>query len=563
MSFNYKTHAIVDILNIKGTFYIEDHPFKIKNLLLIGEYHSYIDVEKKQLLDRQNYFFKQFKEKVEKRAKIGFKDKNNNGELILLFEGFASLTRGEEDYVSLPILSATLCVDYVDINQPFYCKYSDYRPKFLLFIIHESYKFNNQHLGKINCLEEFEKMKKTCSKNSILTLINYLQTGYDKEFKFKESFNYSYEYIIYNMYRFLNGEKNVDVYLLGNTHQLIYSAFIFTLVIDSRFSKTAGNKFIDNMFEKNIGRICKLWLFRFFYYIEKNMWNITDLAIEFLSNKMAKHIKIDKETLNKQMQMMRRPLVLNKKFKSSFLIDNNKSDLSFYRKIFYCFLNLRNKKEIKLSLLEDLIDKIKLLLNNYNKTIETDEHFDQFDENQFLSYSRKLCINAKYNVNILIFNLEDLVKLKISEKNLINYVDEHLMPVRTKNKSFYLTTFIEVIKSFIFLLEEEEMEIIYDDDELFVAFLDKHIKLDFFSLTEEVGHNFFHFPIMEMCVLLFLINFGEKKSIIFESGRAHTTQLRQFLNNMEKKDNFGGIIDNSTFKEEEIEEKINTFLKNV
>lgn len=68
---------------------------------------------------------------------------------------------------------------------------------------------------------------------------------------------------------------------------------------------------------------------------------------------------------------------------------------------------------------------------------------------------------------------------------------------------------------------------------------------------------------MEMCVLLFLVNFGNTKSIIFEAGEYHTTLLRSALNNMVKYENFGGLDGNQSFSEEEIDEKINTFFKNI
>lgn len=536
MNYTYKNYGIIVTAHLKGSFHIGHEKFEIKNLLLIGEDHSQAKLNDKENKDRQNYFFLQFRNYATTHSK----------NIMLLFEGIYNLNYSKTDKnAELTLLNPFLCTEFKDSNSVFYCKNSDYRLKFLRSLINKSYEYENPNcncLGKIEPLKQLENIREHCTKNSIINLLNYSFINFNKRDNHNQLIRYLYD--------FLNKSTNINIEELKFIHKYIYVSFIFTHIQNIHVNDS-DFKILEFMFNEEIVYMCKLWLFRFFFYLSSlNPSKLIDFMHEYLVSKLIKHTIIkDQKLLFEQLKMVSN--IINFKMHFHLFFGNmNFYSLGKILNTFNMFFKLKTQKNYLLIASKTLNMKFKLILNNYNKKLYNDSDFDKFSFDEFLNYS--LTFN----------NFENITNLNAQEKELLNLIINTLSLSTTSvlDKHFLIAKVFEISSSLIFLYDELQKKTmdIYD---LFIHYLDSCVKLDFNKMVELVFYFFLtELPLFELYVVFNLIYYGNTKNIVVEGGYHHIDKIIRFLNSLSYKVN---IVEKSVIDEQSIDDSINKFYNNI
>lgn len=542
-SINAGIRHISNVYNLK--LVLDNFRFDIKNLLVIGETHELkneklvkeIKLDEQAIKEREEFYFTQF----EKFAL------ENELETMMLFEGLYLMKNPDytvygplddkSSRTSLLSINGRFCTSNKNVNDLFFCKYSDYRQRFLLHLFKTCY---NKKL-KNDSIVEMQTIKLSCNRLNVVKLL-------EKYCSYDSNFLTNFSAYMQNVKTTLdnNIEKDVVVAL----HEQLVTLFLIEFT--RRNSDYTDIIFFNLMrydFSNDITlfTILEKWVNYFcLFLLEMGEERLKNELFNFLLQKLNKHIISDEMFKNSKEDLLE-------------LCEKAYQRIDTYSSV-QIFINLYVVYFNRLKFFVMLHQFLRLVSPPYNSrksidnmikiiALKKDDNIVKNDIKSLLELEEWI---SNVAINNPIFDNEDKGFFTLFFRKIFDFYVPDNIQDRQHNG------FIEILNILQFCLFAINMYSITNNDIIKIYFLYTNFNSGLFL---QMFTNFitYRFPIFELFIILCLYCHGNKKNIIVQAGRAHTMRIVDFLNT--NKSNFNES-DDIFIDENKIKEHFNSFFNN-
>lgn len=496
--------------------------FNIKNLLLIGERHSFrnsklvseLKLGPNELAKRDEFFFGQF-EKFALENKL---------ETMIMFEGpfniipldYTKQTPSVDTVTSLVNINSRMCKSNKNVNGLFFCKYTDYRLKFMWYYVSDCF----EKKIKQNAHEDMITIKTKCKRKFVDILIK--------------------KYCEYNstdLIKYLDDTGVVDSNTRTNIYKNLFCRFFIYFTEHSTFNYEGLSVEFENDFQlDNLFGVLDKWISNFCLYVMENPEDhIQRHLFSFLITKLKKHIISD------EVYKENSKLLFGLCIKSYYKL----TDILFIEKYRYF-----HKRYI---IMKDLYNFLRINYTNYNVITPLDHLISMIRETKSDDYPRKYLQFKKWLIELSLSNKFLNYDDKTFLKTFIDYLTE-------KHKSGKLIRDVDSsIREILFALRfcSFSMSLVGQFDDVLKLYYSFNNFNNFSFLESFIDLINFQLPIFELFVIMCLYCKGSEKNIVVQAGNYHINKIVGFLSKYNNK--FDTTDDRVYIEENKIKEHFNYF----
>lgn len=523
---------ISTVSNLKFVF--SNFRFNIKNLLLVGELHNFkntklvegLKLDNNALKKRDEFYFSQF-EKFALENKL---------ETMLLFEGpyeigpinFSKI-ESVDTKSSITEISARYCLSNKNVNDLFFCKYSDYRQRYTTSLINICFKAK---IAKY-AIEDMQTIKTKCNRYNVEKLITkYCAYG---------GLN-----LLNDIKPFLDDSGVVDEKMKISIYERINNLFILNLLnvlmkydIDILILNLIETDFLTDF---TLYVIIERWINNFCLFVMGiRESGLNEILFKFLLEKLNKHIISDEVFKNTKEDLLELCIKTCQKINPS----------NYFTTIYYTKYYTRYK------VFEDLFKFLRHTYTKYNPltSIRNISLMIIENKNSLDTYSNSLSQIKDWVINIGIKNTVFNTADKTFLKHLFTRLDKYFTTDSFQEIVHSNGCLNEILYSLKFCIYTLNLIEINDPLRIYFKFTNFDSCNFLKKFTRMVG---FEMPIFELFIILCLYCRGREKNIIVQAGAAHTRKIVDFLNT-----DMGKFDDtNDKFVDEnKIKECVNYFFK--